>query len=43
MHPLLEAFYTLTGILIIFFYIVELIDIFKSKKDVGKLKMKYKI
>ena len=43
MHPLLEAFYTLTGILSIFFYIVELIDIFKSKKDVEKLKMKYKI
>lgn len=44
MHPLLEAFYTLTGILIIFFlYYCRIIDIFKLKKDVEKLKMKYKI
>lgn len=40
MHPLLEAFYTLTGILIIFFLYCRIIDIFKLKKDVEKLKNK---
>ena len=40
MHPLLEAFYTLTEILIIFFLYCRIIDIFKLKKDVEKLKNK---
>ena len=34
MHPLLEAFYTLTEILIY----CRIIDIFKLKKDAEKLK-----
>lgn len=38
MHPLLETFYTLTGILIIFFLYCRIIDIFKLKKDAEKLK-----
>lgn len=38
MHPLLEAFYTLTGILIIFFLYCRIVDIFKLKKDVEELK-----
>ena len=38
MHPLLEAFYTLTEILIIFFLYCRIIDIFKLKKDTEKLK-----
>ena len=35
MHPLLETFYTLTGILIIFFLYCRIIDIFKLKKAWG--------
>lgn len=38
MHPLLEAFYTLAGILIIFFLYCRIVDIFKLKKDVEELK-----
>jgi hypothetical protein len=38
MHPLVEAFYTLTGILIIFFIYCRIVDIFKLKKDVEELK-----
>ena len=38
MQPLLEAFYTLAGILIIFFLYCRIVDIFKLKKDVEELK-----